>query len=104
MLKYLVVAAVAATLLPTVAPARETPPTVRVAYRDLDLNSAQGVRILDRRIADAAAQLCPDAPRVGITRNLAVEKCRIATQASVAQQRAAAIASATRGNGVLVAR
>ena len=104
MLKYLVAAAVAATLLPTVAPARETAPTVHVAYRDLDLNSPLGVRILDRRIAAAAEQLCPDLPRVGITRNLAVEKCRATIRASVADQRTAAIASAAHGNGVLVAR
>lgn len=104
MLKYLVAAAVAATLLPAAAPARDAAPTVHVAYRDLDLNSPLGVRILDRRIAAAAEQLCPDQPRVGITRNLAVDKCRAATQASVAHQRAAVIADAARGNGVLVAR
>ena len=104
MLKYLIAAAVAATLVPAVAPAREAAPTVPVAYRDLDLHSPLGVRILDRRIADAAEQLCPDVPRVGITRNLAVEKCRTTIRASVAQQRAAVIASATRGNIVLVAR
>jgi UrcA family protein len=104
MLKYLVAAAVAVALLPAAAPARETPATVHVAYRDLDLSAPVGVRILDRRIASAAAQLCPDAPAVGILRNLEVEKCRAATRGSVARQRAVVIADATRGNGVLVAR
>lgn len=104
MLKYLVTAAVAATLLPTVAPARETAPKVHVAYRDLDLNSALGVRILDRRIASAVAQLCPDESNLGLVRNSLVEKCRAATRASVVEQRAAVIASATHGNIVLVAR
>ena len=104
MLKYLVTAAVVATLLPTVAPARETAPTVHVAYRDLNLNSAFGVRILDRRIASAVAQLCPDESNLGLIRNRLVEKCRAATRASVAEQRAALIAHAARGNSVLAAR
>jgi UrcA family protein len=104
MLKYVIAAAVAATLLPAAAPARESAATVHVAYRDLDLNSPLGVRALDRRIAGAAAQLCPDAPAVGMLRNLDVEKCRVAVRASAAHQRAVVIASATHGSGVLVAR
>ena len=104
MLKYLVAAAVAATLLPVAAEAREPVLAVHVAYRDLDLNSPAGVRILDRRISAAVEQLCPDVPRVGIIRNLAVEKCRTATQATVAHQRAAVLADAARGNIVLATR
>ena len=73
------------------AVARETPagPTVRVTTADLDLTTAAGRKMLDRRISKAIEQACPDAdlaPQVGM---LPMDRCRQIVAADARRQRGA---------------
>lgn len=90
----LAAAAIAAMIanVAAVAPAlAQGAPSVEVSYGDLNLTSDAGRQILDRRIANAAAQLCGEARPVELTWNAAVEACRSETIASTQPQRDAAV-------------
>ena len=90
----LAAAAVAATLLTfgAAVPAVAQPaPAVEVSYGDLDLRVDAGRDVLDRRIADAAAQLCGSFRPVELTWAAAVLACRTETIALTQPQRNAAI-------------
>ena len=45
-------------LTPVAAFAQETPTSVAVSYRDLNLKSEAGVKTLDRRLANAIRTVC----------------------------------------------
>lgn len=88
----LAAAALTAGLLTFAAPAfaQETP-SVAVSYADLNLASPLGRTILDRRIANAASQLCGTASQVDLNATAAVDTCLSATIDSVQPQRDAAL-------------
>lgn len=94
----------AATITPTVANAFE-PVTVTsvVKTADLDLANAQGQRELDRRIAQAAREVCGSASDVDLEGKNAVRHCRAETAALALSQREQLLAAAKSGAPVLVA-
>ena len=52
-------------------------PALEVAYGDLDLTNAEGVKALVRRLTTAAERVCPRTDgRVGLERPLAARECR----------------------------
>jgi UrcA family protein len=104
MLKLLITAVLLSTVFPAAALAQETQADVHVAYRDLNLQSPAGVQVLDRRIARAIAKVCPDFAGFELARKRATSRCRAAKQAEVADQRAAVLENAARGNVELAAR
>lgn len=90
----LAAAAVAALALnlATVAPAlAQSAPSIAVSYQDLNLSGAAGRDVLDRRIANAAEQLCGEASTVELTWNAAVQACQAETIAQTQAQRDAAV-------------
>src|SRR4030095_17172164 len=65
--------------------------TVLVSYADLDLASQVGRQRLDRRIANAAEQVCGGYSPVELRWAAAVRACQFETIADVAPQRGGAI-------------
>jgi len=98
MLKYLIPAACIAALLPIAAVSQEAPRSVHVAYRDLNLQTAAGVKLLERRIEGAIETICPDSGSIELARQRVVAQCRAAARANVAAQREAVLAKAGRGD------
>lgn len=103
MLKLLIPAVLLSAVLPAAALAQETRADVHVAYRDLNLQSPSGVLELDRRIERAIAEVCSDFAGPAMARKRAVSRCRAAKLDEVADQRAAALENAARGNVELAA-
>lgn len=99
-------AAVASTaaIAPTVAQAFE-PLTVTSIVRtaDLDLASPVGQQELDKRIAQAAREVCGTASDVDLEGKNAVRACREETIAQAAAQREQLLAAARVGTPILVA-
>ncbi|MDB5673791.1 MAG: UrcA family protein [Sphingomonas bacterium] len=104
MLKYLIPAVLMTALLPTTATAQDAPSTVHVAYRDLNLQSAAGVKLFERRIEGAIETICPDYGSIELARQRVVAQCRAAARANVAAQREAVLAKAGRGDVQLADR
>ena len=96
MLKLLIPALVLSALVPGTALAQQRHADIRVAYRDLNLQSPAGLKVLDRRIRRAIEAVCPDFAGSTVPRHPEVTRCRAAKQAEVAGQRAAALAYAAR--------
>jgi UrcA family protein len=94
----------AATVTPTVAQAFE-PVTVTSIVRtaDLDLSNSDGQRELDRRIVQAAREVCGAASDVDLEGKNAVRQCRADTIAQAASQREQVLAAAKAGAPILVA-
>ena len=69
----------------------QSPASIEVSYADLNLASADGRDILDRRIAGAAEQLCGQSNAVELTWHAAVMACRSDTIALTQPQRNDAI-------------
>ena len=94
----------ATTITPTVAQAFE-PVTVSsiVKTADLDLSSANGQQELDRRIVQAAREVCGEASNVDLEGKNAVRECRAETIAAAASQREQLLAAARSGSPILVA-
>ena len=94
----------ATTITPTVAQAFE-PVTVTsiVQTADLDLSSSNGQQELDRRIVQAAREVCGEASNVDLEGRNAVRECRAETIAAAASQREQLLASAKYGTPILVA-
>jgi len=68
----------------------------RVTVRDLDLAHESDRNTLDRRIARAIEQLCPNAVPTGqIMPSLAARRCRIAARAQFDEQRTRLLAQAS---------
>lgn len=100
MLKLLIPAVLLSALLPNAAMAQDRAHAdIHVAYRDLDLQSPAGVKLLDRRIERAIAKVCPsDFAARDLEQNRMVTQCRAVKEAEVAAQRAAVLQySARRG-------
>ena len=90
----LAAAAIAAMIVnvAAVAPVLAQPmPSVEVHFADLNLGSDAGRTVLDRRIANAADQLCGEARPIELTLNAAVQACRSETIALAQPQRDAAV-------------
>jgi UrcA family protein len=51
-------------------------PATKVQYGDLDLHTDSGMRVLYRRLAGAAARVCPDPGSRDLTVVAATEACR----------------------------
>jgi UrcA family protein len=100
----LAIIASATTITPTVAEALE-PMTATSIVRtaDLDLSSDTGRRELDRRIVQAAREVCGDASDVDLEGKNAVRQCRDETIAQAASQRDQLLAAARSGAPILVA-
>jgi UrcA family protein len=94
----------AATVTPTVAQAFE-PVTVTsiVPTADLDLSNSDGRQELDRRIVQAAREVCGAASDVDLEGKNAVRQCRADTIAQAATQREQLLAAARSGAPILVA-
>lgn len=94
----------AATVSPTVAQAFE-PETVTSIVRtaDLDLSDGAGQRELDRRIVQAAREVCGDASNADLEGKNAARQCRDETIAAAAAQREQLLAAARTGTPILVA-
>lgn len=94
----------AATVTPTVAQALE-PETVSSIVRtaDLDLSSASGQSELDRRIVQAARDVCGDASNVDLEGRNATRNCVANTVAAATSQREQLLAAAKTGAPILVA-
>ena len=86
----------------TAAPAfagPEAPPTREVSTAGLDLNTAEGQRLLDQRIERAARQVCQvDRLQAGTRiRSFEARKCLAKARASAARQMATIVADQQRG-------
>ena len=94
----------AATVTPTVAQAFE-PETVTSIVRtaDLDLSNDAGQRELDRRIVQAAREVCGDPSNVDLEGKNAVRQCRADTIAAASSQREQLLAAAQSGTPIRVA-
>lgn len=88
-----------ATLLAfSATPALAEPPaifTATVQTADLDLSSAKGQRVLDRRLNQAANEVCGTASDVDIAGKNDVRRCRVDTLAQLASERDQRIARAS---------
>ena len=99
MLKLMIPALLLSAFVPNVAVAREEGrAAVHVAYRDLNLKSAAGVKQLDHRLQHAIAQVCPDFRMTDLANQRLVEKCRAEKWAAVADQRATVLLHSGRGD------
>ena len=100
----LAIIASAATITPTVASAFE-PETVTSVVRtaDLDLSSAGGRQELDRRIVQAAREVCGSASDVDLEGKNGARQCREDVIASAASQREQLLAAARTGAPILFA-
>ena len=94
----------ATTITPTVAQAFE-PVTVSSIVRtaDLDLSSASGQKELDRRIVQAAREVCGTASNFDLEGKNAARHCVADTVAAATAQREQLLASAKSGSPILVA-
>lgn len=100
----LVLIASAATITPTVAQALEPVTATSIVHTaDLDLSSVSGQRELDRRIVQAAREVCGEASNVDLEGKNAVRQCRDETIAQAASQRQQMLAAARAGSPILVA-
>ncbi len=94
-------AAIAALgLVATAAPAvAQEGADITVTYDDLDLNTAKGLKELDRRIEKAARQVCePDRPRTGTRiRDHKATECLTYARNSTREHVAEAVAAAGKG-------
>jgi UrcA family protein len=103
--KIVIVAAFVAAGLPQLASAQPPLPEQAraVSYADLDLSREKGVRILDRRIAQAVKQVCGVASDVDVRGKNEVRRCRALTNASLAGKRDRALASAAASTQIAIA-
>jgi UrcA family protein len=93
----------AAAITPTVHAAEPVTVTSIVQTADLDLSSSNGQQELDRRIVQAARDVCGEASNVDLEGKNAVRQCRAETIAAAASQREQLLASAKSGSPILVA-
>lgn len=93
MFKITLLTLAAALSTPAIAQHTSTQ-SVQVNYRDLDLASAHGVAVLDRRIDQAIWQLCGD---FSLAQGQAARNCRAAARGVAATQRSVVLANAQSG-------
>ncbi len=91
-MSYLRLALTLLALASSPAFASEPLPKVTVAYADLDLRSDEGRKALDRRLEQAAGDICLDSPAVkDIARQQSTRKCVATLLAQLAPLREHAI-------------
>ena len=79
--------------------------TQRVSYRDLDLSRPEGAATLQRRLRQAASQVCPEQPSVALVGTLMqVRRCQRTALATAQPQVLAAIAAAGQRSGTQLAQ
>ena len=93
----------AAATTPTAAAAEAVTLTSIVETADLDLSSADGQRELDRRIVQAAREVCGEASNVDVEGRNAVRACRDAAVADASARREQLFAAARTGSPILIA-
>ena len=93
----------AAIVTPTVAEAEPVTATSTVRTADLDLSSDRGQRELDRRIVQAAREVCGDASDTDLEGKNEARQCREETIAQAASRREQLLAAARSGTPILVA-
>ena len=91
----LIILAAVAAVAPSGASARAEPPSVRVAYGDLDLSTQSGRAHFDRRIAAAVRRVCPAGSVRDLLRSQISRRCLAETRARTAERVVAAMASRT---------
>ena len=69
--------------------------TATVQTADLDLSSAKGQRVLDRRLSQAVNEVCGTASDVDIAGKNDVRRCRVDTLAQLSSERDQRIARAS---------
>ncbi len=96
----LLLAALVAT--PVIA---EPAPTSRVIVRvaDLNLASAVGQRLLDRRLAHAVIEVCGAASDADLAGSNTVRRCRVETLARVAAERERVVERASKAVPIVIA-
>lgn len=104
MSKFLVSSLLLLLALPAPSFAQETAPTVRVAHRDLNLSSPQGIAQLDRRLGNAVDLACSAWITDTLKHRADFAACRKAKLAEVAAQREQVIARSGAATQVAVAR
>jgi UrcA family protein len=87
MIKFLTTALLGLGLLSGVGVAAPPTKTIRIEYRDLNLQNAAGVALLDHRIAKALAAICPNDRPVDLTARIEEKHCRRAKLAEITPQR-----------------
>jgi UrcA family protein len=98
-MKILISAVALIAALPAQAAAQQPNPQVsraevRVPYRDLNLRSAFGIQMLDRRLTRAARAVCPQVDgTLDLASKAAARRCVAITTAGLEQQRNRALAS-----------
>lgn len=80
--------------------AQSAPTQLAVSYSDLDLSTAHGQRVLDRRLRTAAETVCGPTSSADPRGKNDVRQCRAETLAYARAQRDTAIAQAS-GSGVI---
>lgn len=87
MTKFLTTALTGLSLLSGVAVAGTPIKPIRVEYRDLDLQTPEGVARLDHRIAKAISASCPNDRPTELSAKIEERHCRAARMAEIAPQR-----------------
>ena len=95
MKKILILAAAAVAFSAAPAFAQTAPSQLVVNYSDLDLSTAHGVRLLDRRLRSAAETVCGPTSDSDPRGKNEVRHCRTETLAVARAQRDTAIADAS---------
>jgi len=105
MTKYLRPSLLLAALIATPVVAEPVPRTDQVIVRtaDLNLTTASGQRLLDRRLADAVVDACGAASKIDLAGSNAVRRCRDETRARISAERERLIALASRSTSTVIA-
>ena len=100
----LAITASAATIMPTASHALEAETVFSIVQTaDLDLSSDSGQRALDRRIVQAAREVCGEASDVDLEGKNEVRQCRTDTIAQARSQREQLMAAARTGSPIRIA-
>lgn len=94
MLKSLLTTVLLAATVPATAHAELVTRQAHVSFADLDLRHAADIRVLDQRLRAAVNAVCPPAEAATET---AILQCRKGAYATLADQRATALAKAGAG-------
>ncbi len=94
-----------AALVATPVMAQSAPATNQVIVRtaDLDLTSASGQRLLERRLAIAVDDACGAASRVDLAGSNDVRRCREEVHERIAADRSRLIGTASRSTSIVLA-
>lgn len=97
MFKPLLMTALLVAAVPAFADDNPVPPSARVKTADLDLATATGRKVLDRRLRVAIDTVCADADAAPHTGILSTNSCWLTATASARRQRSALLAAVDAG-------